>query len=127
MKKSNILCFNRKIKDAIENGVKPRNIGRLYPEALQDMIEEVYSKELSLMTFEVMADMYSVDFKMYVEAEYNGKKINKISTNEDMIWIELDKEYNELTGKELNSNIKCYRELYEKFRVINGSIYLEGC
>lgn len=125
MKKSGAMCLNNMIRKAITNDKQPQNIERLSREGLDYMMEEIYERELSLLTFETLADVYKVDFELELNVQYNDQNITKILNRENIIWFELDDIYKTLTGKELESANKCYRELCNKFNVINGSLCLK--
>lgn len=123
MKRNEVLCLNNKIKYAITNIELDDNILDSY--YLKSMMKELNQKELSMLTFENLADIYNVDFKLHVSADYNNTKISKTFTKDNVIWGELDGIFYELTDCELNSANMCIREIRNYFKLVNGNITIE--
>lgn len=124
MKRSVAMCLNKKIKDAKKVN-KLKNVGRLSKEGFDFMMDELKNHELTLITFEALADIYDVKFKLQVAVHYNRKLSVRTLTEKDIVNVELDNVYRDHTGKELESACKCIREIIEAFEEINGEIIFE--
>ena len=111
MKKFDMMCLNKKIKDAMKNG--KHNVGRLDKLGFESMIDELNNEELCLITFLTLADIYKAEFKIIVSV-MNNKDV--------IIWNEIDMIANHFGLKRLNSSGLTMRELKEKFSKINGTI-----
>lgn len=122
MKKFDMMCLNKKIKDAMKNG--KHNVGRLDKLGFESMIDELNNEELCLITFLTLADIYKAEFKIIVSVMNNNDSIIRTFTHEDdvIVWYEIDKIANHFGLKQLNSSGLTMRELKEKFSKINGTI-----
>lgn len=124
MKRSVMLSLNNKIKEAKKVN-KPKNTCRLSKEGFDFMLNELKNYELTLLTFETLADIYNVKFKFTITVQYYNKTVIRTLTENDIVYVELDRIYRSFTGKELESCNKCLRELIQAFEKINGEIIFE--
>lgn len=124
MKRSEAMCLNKKIKNGMKNS-QPTNIGRLDKSGFEYMHNELNNKELSLLTFESLVDIYKIDYKFIFTVKYNNKMVIKTIDKNDSLWAEVDKLYYDFTNKHVDSANKCYREIVELFSKINGTIIFE--
>lgn len=123
MRREEVLCLNNKIKEVLDTKIVDRDILDSY--YLRAMMRELNQKELTLLTFENLADIYDVDFKLHVTADYKNTKISKTFTRDNVIWGELDGIFFELTDCEIHTANLCIREIRSYFKLINGDIILE--
>lgn len=122
MKKFDMMCLNKKIKNAMKNG--SHNVERLDKLGFESMMDELNNEELCLLTFLTLADIYKTEFKIMVSVMNNNDSIIRTFTHEDdvIVWNEIDMIANHFGLKQLNSSGLTMRELKEEFSKINGTI-----
>lgn len=124
MKRYVAMCLNKKIEEAKKVN-RPKNISGLSKEGFDFMIDELDNHELTLITFETLADIYDAKFKLQTTLKYNQKISIRTLTEKDILNVELDKVYRYYTGNELGSADKSIREIIEAFEKINSVIIFE--
>ena len=124
MKQYDVKCLNKRILEAMEKNA-PENIERLDNDGFEYMIQELNNEELSIITFEALADIYRAKYKFtLMYGSPNSTTITTI-TEKDILWSTLNEIYKEHTGKYLCSFNRTFKELVEMFGELNIIIIFE--
>ena len=124
MKQYDVKCLNKRILEAMDKNV-PENIERLDNDGFEYMMYELVNEELSIITFEALADIYKAKYKFtLMYGNPNSMTITTIN-EKDILWSTLNEIYKEHTGKYLNAFNRTFRELVEMFGELNINIIFE--
>ena len=124
MKQYDVKCLNKRILEAMEKNV-PVNIERLDNDGFEYMLYELANEELSLLTFEALADIYKAQYKFtLMYGNPNSTTITTV-TEKDTLWATLYEIYKEHTGEGIQIYNRTFKELVELFGNLNIIIIFE--
>ena len=88
MKQYDVKCLNKRILEAMDKNV-PENIERLDNDGFEYMMYELVNEDLSILTFEALADIYKAEYKFTLM--YGNPNSMTITTlnEKDILWSKL--------------------------------------
>lgn len=124
MKQYDVKCLNKKILEAMDKNV-PENIERLDNDGFEYMMYELVNEDLSILTFEALADIYKAEYKFtLMYGNPNSMTITTIN-EKDILWSKLYEIYKEHTGVETQIYNKTFKEIVDMFSELNINIIFE--
>lgn len=124
MMKYNPKCLNKRIVEAMRVN-KPMNIERLDKDGMEKMIEELITEDLSIITFEALADIYKAKYKFTLIYIHNDNSNVVMVTEKDVLWATINEMYYGFTHERYNCLNKTFTDLVNDFDKINVTIIFE--